>query len=58
MNGKGSDQRPRQVDKKLLKIIGIGYLVRKRPKKMLKKINQSKSNWVPIYPIQGYPYGQ
>jgi hypothetical protein len=37
-----------------LRIIGIGYLVRKRPKKMLKKINQNKSDCIYGYTIVVY----
>ena len=57
--GKGSDQRPMtELIKKLLKIIGIGYSAKEKPKKMLKKTSQLKSNWVYVWSIHGYTYGQ
>ncbi len=58
MNGKGSDRRPMQIDKKTFEDNWERAFGKKKTKKMLKKINQVKSNWIYGQPIIVYTGSQ
>jgi len=52
--GKVAINEKGKLIKKFLRIIGIGYLVKEKRKKNLKKINQSKSDCIYGYTIVVY----